>query len=385
MSKIPPHGTYRIEVISLPEEIDDQKNLPLELQYIFSVAPEKRAVLREILANGKAIGIRTITHTPENILKAIQFVSETTQHNCVLTWLTPFLRDNHQPIFTTQEDNPKLHEALQEIRHARLSFKKCVLIDEDNLGISDSERRLMTELSEIIYPLAIDTIVNRTILDNANERTEIAQSIIKTMFIIGPIAHVLEKFASGIGKVFAASTDDLLGEAAEIMALRGSGFGWNVLKKRFMVLIPVFGLATFGAFRVEHFLEKGQVILAGVVFGVSAVALSLTTAIQSIGMYHHSIKQLRLEKKLRTDVKNRSPWVEAIIQDFTNPARLGLLIGAAMAPIMGIAAAVSGLMHNGWVLAGVGATESIVAGITVMTSSRLNEWRFKHQLQKRIK
>ena len=66
----------------------------------------------------------------------------------------------------------------------------------------------------------------------------------------------------------------------------------------------------------------------------------------------------------------------ALIQDFTNPARLGLLIGAFLTPIMGVLAAFLGWMSNGWVLAIVGSTESIVAGLTVIFAGRLNEWRF---------
>lgn len=381
-------GSYQIRTVSLPEELDHDDILPVELRYIFSTKPELRPRIREILSQGKAIGIRTITHTPQNILDAVRVITERSQHNCILTWLPQLLRDNHLPRFTPQDfidakkHNQNLTEALETLRHNRLAFKKFVLIDEENVGISDEERRLMTELSEIIYPLAVDTIVHRTIIDNAHERTEIAQSIIKSMLFIGPIAHALEKYASGLGKVFAASTDDLLAEAAEIAALRGSGFSWNILAKRLYVLVPVFGLATYGAFQVEPLLEHGYIVLAGATFGFSAVALSLTTAIQSIGMYMQSIKSLRNEKKMST-VKI-SNFKMAIIQDFTNPARLGLLIGALLAPVMGILAATAGWMSNGWILAAVGSTESIVAGLTVILSSRINEWRFARAIQQRL-
>ena len=72
----------------------------------------------------------------------------------------------------------------------------------------------------------------------------------------------------------------------------------------------------------------------------------------------------------------------SIIQDFTNPARLGLLIGAGMAPVMGVIGSLLGLMDNGWALATIGSTESIVAGITVISSGHINEWRFRKKLRK---
>ena len=72
----------------------------------------------------------------------------------------------------------------------------------------------------------------------------------------------------------------------------------------------------------------------------------------------------------------------AIIQDFTNPARLGLLLGAAMAPVFGIIGSLLHLMSNGWILALIGASESIVAGITVMTSGYIDTMRFRKKLKR---
>ena len=242
----------------------------------------------------------------------------------------------------------------------------------------------MTGLNEVIYPLAIDYSVFRVVADNARERTRIAQGIIKALLIIGPIAHFLEKFLPGAGKVFTASADDILAESAELSALRGSGFTWRELAKRARILVPVFALATWGAFSVEGLLHENKIIMAGVVFGLSAVALSLTTAVQSFFMYLSSIKKVAREGKI-TSYANSSLVRLALRQDFTNPARLGLLLGAGLAPIMGILGAVSGLMHNGWVLAAIGSTESIVAGMTVLFADYLNEKRFHRRLTKLIR
>lgn len=384
-----PVGTYRVEVISLPEECDWQKYLPIEIQYIFAKQPEYKEKIRGILASGKAIGVRTVKRTPENILKAVHTISVYSQHNYIITWLPQLLREKHLPIFSDADRQRaataghNLDEAVETLLRDRLRFKRLVLIDEENLGITSDEQRFMTELSELIYPLAVDYSVFRVIADNATERTEIAQSIIKALLFVGPIAHALEKYAGGVGKLFAASADDLLGESAEIMALRGSGFSWKELAKRGRILIPVFALATYGAFKVHHLIESGHLVQGGIVFGLSAVALSLTTAIQSIFMYRKNVVQLVTEKKLFL-TPERSLTKLALIQDFTNPARLGLILGASLAPITGMTAALLGLMSNGWVLAAVGSTESIVAGLTVIFSNKINEWRFRRQLQRRI-
>ncbi len=384
-----PVGTYRIEVVSLPEECDWEEHLPMEIRYIFSREQESKAKIRAILAKGKAIGVRTVLKTPENILKAVHTISVHSQKNFIVTWLPQLLKDKHLPKFTqadyerAREQGEDLDGAVETIVRDRLRFKRLVFIDEENTGITSEEQRFMTELSEIMYPLAVDYSVFRVIADNADARTEVAQSIVKALFFVGPIAHILEKFAAGVGKIFAASVDDLLGESAEIMALRGSGFSWGELTKRSRVLIPVFILASYGAFSVEGLLEGGQLILGGIIFGISAVALSLTTAIQSFFMYQKNISVLDSENKLTLDQKSIKKEL-AFRQDFTNPARLGLLLGACFAPLFGILGAVLGVMHNGWVLAAIGSTESIVAGITVFYANQINEKKFKRKLLRTI-
>ncbi len=382
-----PVGTYKIDVISIPEECDFEDTLPIEIQYIFKKFPAYKEKMRTILANGKAIGVRTVLKTPENVLRAVHTVAVFSQYNYILTWLPELLKDKHYPTITDHDrfealkHDANLDEAIEIIVRDRLRFKRLVLIDEENIGIKDAEQRFMTELSELIYPLQVDYAVHRVVNDNAHERTKVAQTIVKALLIVGPIAHILEKFAAGVGKVFAAFTDDLLGEAAELTALRGSGFTWRQLIRRSRILIPVLVLATWGAYSVEELLATGHMVWGGIIFGFSAVALSLTTAIQSFFMYRKNATTLAEENKI-VNFSSRQITRLAIKQDFTNPARLGLFLGASMAPFFGVLGSFLGVMHNGWVLAAIGSTESIVAGITVLLASQINEHRFRWRLQK---
>ncbi len=375
-------------MVSLPEECDFEENLPLELVYIFRHYPEYKERVKRILNEGKAIGVRTLLQTPENILKAIHTISVHSQLNYIITWLPSLLRDKHLPIINENDRaraesyGEKIDFAIETILTDRLRFKHLVLIDEENKGIKPEEQQFMNELSEIIYPLQIDYAIHRVVSDDANERTKIAQTIIKVLLVIGPVAHILEKFAAGIGKIFAASADDVLGEAAELTALRGSGFSWRELSRRSIVLVPIFGLATYGAFSVNYFLETGQIVTGGVIFGLSAVALSLTTAAQSFFMYYRNIQKLLEQNKLKMEIKELGLVRLTLRQDFTNPARFGLLLGAAMAPLLGVTGSFLHLMSNGWVLAIIGSSESIVAGITILTSRYINDRRFRKSLRR---
>ncbi len=380
---------YALKVISIPEELTpkNEKYLPDEIKYILKETPYNREKLISIIEEGKAVGIRIFERTPDALLKAVSDISIYGQHFCITTWLSQLLKEGKKPIFTEEDyKHAKAHKVdldkdLNTILRYKTKFKQIVLIDINNSGITKHEQDFIAHLNEVLYPLAVDYIIFRIISDNADERTEIAQNIIKAMIFVGPIAHILEKYSHGFGKIFAASADDLMGETAELMALRGSGFSWRFLLKRLKILIPIFILATYGAYKVEHFLVAGHIIFAGILFGLSSVALSLTTAILSIGMYYHSIEALIKENKLKPHTRMKK-IVEALRQDFTNPARFGLLIGSSLAPITGIIAAVSGLMYNGWVLAAVGSTESIGAGLTIFFWNKISHWRYHRRLER---
>lgn len=387
-----PVGSYNIQVVSIPEELNYPESLPLEIRFVIIKNPEYKEKIKKILRTafgGKALGIRTVTETPQKILDAVNNISIYSQHFTILTWLPDLLKNNKLPKFSEEElqrakeKNIDLDAAAQYILAHKYEFKKIVLIDEANEGITEEERKFIDSLNEKIFNISTDWIVHRIINDNAHERTKVSQTIIKSLLFIGPITHVLEIYARGIGKVFAASSDDILSEVAELFALRGSGFAWKTLARRGRILIPVFILATYLAFNVEHFIEKNEYATAGALFGISAVMLSLTTALQSIFMYFNSIKKLVLEKKL--DIKSsQQQFILAFKQDFTNPARLGLGLGALSSPFiaMFIFVLLPGLTHNGWALALLGSTESFVAALTVFAAKFISQKQFEMKLKK---
>ncbi|MFA6429247.1 MAG: hypothetical protein WCV84_01990 [Patescibacteria group bacterium] len=378
---------YHLRIVTSPEEMTCVEMLPLEIRFVLTKVPERIMVFRDLLERGFGIGVRTVDHTPDALLKAIDHISQLTQENTIIPWLPRLLREGEIPVFSefelrlAEQKKINLYEEARLILARRFEFKKIVLVDLENKGLSESERDLMDSVNRDLYPFAIDYIVNRVLFDNAHTRTEVAQSIIKALLIVGPIAHVLEHWVHGIGKIFAASADDLLAETAELFALRGSGFTWRQLMKRSRILVPVFALATYGAFSVEGLIMQGRLGLAGVVFGASAVALSLTTAIQSIGMYRQAYVRLVQAKKLATQ-DSRALWRLALRQDFTNPARLGLFIGACTAPLMAavVFSLFPALVYNGWILALLGSTESLVAGVTVFSAARINRYVFRRRV-----
>lgn len=383
-----PIDRYHVKVVTHAAELSQSDLLPIEIQYVLAAKPERFEQFRSLLERGYGIGVRNVDKTPERVLHAVDRISRLAQENTIIPWLHRLLREEEVPVFTRDEleraeaGGVNLYEEARTILAERFEFRKIILVDLRNVAIGTEEQSLMRAVNEDLYPLAIDAIVHRVVFDNAHARTETAQAIIKALLVVGPVAHLAEHWIAGLGKVVAASADDLLAETAELFALRGSGFTWRQLAKRGRILVPVFILATYGAFQVEPLIEAGHIAFAGVVFGFSAVALSLTTGIQSVFMYRQSYQKLVAAGKLRLGT-GQSLWRFAFRQDFTNPARLGLIVGAFMSPI--IAAFVFTLApewtHNGWLLALLGSVESIVAGTTVFASGRIERWWFKRKVE----
>jgi hypothetical protein len=378
-----PIDRYTVTVVTNAAELTQGDLLPVEIRFVLAKHPERFEAFRKLLGEGYGIGVRIVTKTPERVLTAVDRIARLSQANTVIPWLARLLRQEEIPVFTRDEleqaekGGVNLYQEARIILAERFEFRKIVLVDLKNQCIGPEAQALMRQVNEDLYPLAIDAIVHRVVFDNAHTRTETAQTIIKAMLFVGPIAHTLEHWVSGLGKVFAASADDLLAETAELFALRGSGFTWRQLARRGRILVPVFILATYGAFQVEPLIHAGHIAWAGVVFGLSAVALSLTTALQSIGMYRQAYVRLVQEGKFTLGA-GQTLWGAALRQDFTNPARSGLFIGALSAPL--IAAAVFTLVPhltgNGWLLALIGSVESIIASSTVFAAGKIERWWF---------
>lgn len=383
---------YEVHTVTHPKELAMPERLPAEIRYVLAVQPKRIDAFRGLLERGYGIAVRRTEKTPERLLLAIDRISHHGQRNTVLPWLEDLLRDGVLPGFSAAEleaaekKGVSLYGESKLLMENRHEFRKIAIIDLHNRGITDGERTLVHEANQDLLPLAMDAIVHRAVFDNAHTRTETARAIIKALVVIGPAAHGLEHLLSGLGKVFAASADDVLAEVAELFALRGSGFTWRQLARRSRILVPVFLAAVWLAFRVEPLLDAGRPGMAGFAFGVSAVALSFTTAVQSIFLYRAAFRELVAEGKIQPGPR-RTLTRLAFRQDFLNPARLGLFLGALVSPCVAAVVFVgfSEWTSNGWILALLGSVESIVAGLAVAFSGRVERWLFARRVERAVR
>lgn len=343
------------------QEIDPaipSEGWPLEIQVLIAENPEAGSLINR-LAKKYKLELKTKTGSAEDVVSAIHDISTLTQHKFQTNWLKRLVKEDKNPKLTlgsdikqqvasyqaaqenlkqqiaqnqtAQEQHPdaagkyqakdeKLQASLQEverflaltqqdnleqdlqnkvelIRNARNDYKEFVCLDESVMREEDKED--LVHLNQMFKGINDDYALRRLQFDLSDEQSSEAQETVKKMMMVGPVAHTLEMMNLGaVAKIFAASSDDLMGEWAEIQALKGAGYSTKEIIKRAKVAVPVFAAATYGATKVEKLLEGGNNLAAGATFGVTAVALSLATSVQSMKMYKEGYKELVKEGKI---------------------------------------------------------------------------------------
>jgi hypothetical protein len=444
---------------------------PPEVKYALKKDPGLADLVARAQAEGVDIAFRRSEQTPPEALAAIERIAIISQGRFQQTWLPQLVRSGNMPKLTFGEGDLQRARSRELIAEDASEAEVRAQLERDVATIRQTAGRMMgfavgpgaprgleARLERALDALRVEHALGRMIFDDANRRTSGAQEIVKKMVLVGPLAHLFEHFGHGaIAKLFAGTADDLLNEAVEIGQLYKSGFTKAELAKRFYVNVPVLAAATYGASQVEHLQLTGHAAAAGELFGASAVALSFSSALQSIAMYKAAYDSLlregkiegkigplagdpRFQKVLREldharelvspagretllrevkthleglgsaiseqekaavldtlahldlaqiDAQVRSPaqlmrWKAAVKQDFSNPTRFGLLLGAALAPLVGAAAAKAGLLNNGFVLAAVGSVESVTGGLMVRAARRLNDWKHQRAVEREI-
>jgi hypothetical protein len=124
--------------------------------------------------------------------------------------------------------------------------------------------------------------------------------------------------------LFAGTADDLLGQYAMVKTMRGMGFSRGEIAKRMRLGVPVFAAATWAAAQVQTLLGSGRELEAGALFGASAVALSLTSALQTMALYKLAYDTLLAEGKIADKVGPLagSPEFQAALKTFERAGRL---------------------------------------------------------------
>lgn len=330
---------------------------PLEIEVLLAREPGAASILSGLAERGVPVRLQRLRETPTDVLDAIQLISVVTQENGTLHWLPQLVRDGKRPVLTPTPDGlrratelgmiedghidqAELERAVDRIA-ASTSESLRVVVGHNPAGITDASPEVVA-LNRALEPTRRLWATRRVMFDTSAAQTEGAREVIKKMMIIGPAAHGLEMLNLGVvASLLTGSADDVLGEVAQLKALRGAGFSRRELWRRAGVLAPVaigaMGLAGYSSVLIEH----GHPLLGGAAFGASAVALSITSAVQSVRMYRRAYDTLlrggkipgKLGPMMKREVQTRLRRLDRRLGRLTEPehrAELLKLVGQTL-------------------------------------------------------
>jgi hypothetical protein len=288
---------------------------PRELAIAFARDASLRDDLAALERQGARVYYQRNLLTPPRVREAISRVAILSQHNYTTTWLPTLLatRGRWRPNLGISESGRERAIDLG-IAHASTIDERELAHDLDRIlatldgsirfaiegaAVPDAAHAVEARLNRAIEDVRIEHARRRMIQDNAVERTSRAAKILKQIVWIGLAAHAAEQVLPGLAAPIAGQADDVTSEVAELYALHDSGWDWKQdLKPRLRVTAPVLVGAAGIASQVPHLISAGHPLVAGALFGVTAVALSVTTALQSVAMYARAYDDLVREGKI---------------------------------------------------------------------------------------
>jgi hypothetical protein len=287
---------------------------PLEVQYAIRRDPGLGALIEQARAEGVEIHFRRAERTPRDVLEAIDRIAVLTQENFVQTWLPALVRDGARPNLTLSARGLARARERGVLGEGASEAELRAQLERDVTTIQHASRHMMgfvtsrtsirhagldERLEQALDPLRVDHAIARMMFDNADDNTHEAQGLMRKMMLIAPAAQGLEMLDLGsVAKMVAGTADDLMNVYIENKSLTGRGFSKQEVRKRYVAQGAVLAAATYGLKQVEPLLDSGHAATAGALFGLSAVALSLTSTLQSIAMYKNAYDALLREGKI---------------------------------------------------------------------------------------
>lgn len=276
------------------------------------------------------------------------------------------------PTFTASEIRRAEQEGLALYEDARFILthremgKRLISVDASHQGAREEHERFLRDLNAALLPQAIDELLYRVGQDHASHESS-AKTFTKTLIVIAPFAHVLERWLPGAGKVWAVIASHLWEEGRELRSLHGAGFTWNQLFRRSHLFILVAILTGSIAYLTAGMASAGRPALAGALFGLTATALPLFVALQALSRSYHAIRALKEAGKLR--VHEQSLGSLALREHLLRPEYASVYLSALLTPSLaaGIFVTYPGSSQNGWILALIG-----IAGVGLRELMRVS-------------
>lgn len=376
MPSLLPLDVFHIRVMPSLTELSAGVNLAPELRSVVRANPEYLDALHRWMGEGYGLELHTLKTTPEPLLQAVKRIAELTQENTLVPWLPRLLQEGDMPTFTASEirraeqGGLALYEDARFILAHREIGKRLISTDASRQGAREEHERFLRDLNAALLPQAIDELLYRVGQDHASHESSV-KTFTKTLIIVAPFAHVLERWWPGIGKAWVVIANHAWEEGRELWSLHSAGLTQNQALKRSRLFILVAIITGYAAYLTGGIASAGRPALAGILFGFTATALPILAALQSLVKSYRAIAALKEAGKLRVhEEKNLATLAlrEHLLQPEYASAYLSVLLTPFFAAILFVA--YPGNSQNGWILALIG-----VAGVGIRELMRVcRDW-----------
>ena len=354
---VPSRDRFEITVASPAGEKYDRATLPFEIRFAIAQSPGADERMRSLFERGIGIGVRTTPRVREAVLSAVDRISKISQLKTIEPWCSQLIFHEEIPLFTDDDiaeahaRGCNLYTEAHVILSERFAMIRIVPVDLEAHGIEEADLSFIQELNRAVEPLSAAYLHHRIQLDRRADLPGLIRFLIPTLLVIAPIVQLFELWVQGIGRMFAALSDDVIRKSSELVLLHDSGFTTRQLVRHAVVYVPVLMLGIVAALAAGPLIVAGSFVFAGFLFGIASISFPIIRALQDYSDARSAYLALHHAGKTAS-VAGISATMMASRDLLWRPDALGRVLGLCLTPILGAFAffLFPSAVSNGWFL-----------------------------------
>jgi|GEM_PF-6826655 len=386
-SKKPVQPAEQWFVLSDPDAAADSDNWPRSLQYVIAIKPARQATLADLLQRGCGLGVCEKTGVSDEARQGVEKLATLTQEGVLHPWLERLLVRGEVPLWSAtdaqdaQERGVDLNQAVDAIKQHHREAKRFALVRPADGNPQDDDVKFIEELNVELASLHAAETARRLSVAVQPKQDALTLSIWISILVVGPLSHVCEMLLPGLGKVIAALGQSAFVEGRSARRAQQNGSAWWQVRRKLMPIVPYAALGIVLAIVCQLLVRSGSFVLAGLFFGLAAVAVPGARFFMRIGDVNRRYENLWRMGKLPANMTFR--WYEG----HDGNMRLIRLVSLCLSPIVSFLVFVSlpSLTSNGWLLALLGLFPWLATEFLGWAWERYEQWKQDHAVRKMLK
>jgi hypothetical protein len=370
------------QVISDSESMNNPKRIPLELQYAMAIHPSRHFFVKKILEQGHGLALGKYPKAENQVLKAVKIIAAT-HYGALYPWLEDLVVNNITPVFSEADlEDASLQgiDLLEQVAIIKNHVSRLVqvkIVESGAQALSLEDKKMISAMARDIQKIHSLQATEYLYRQSIHQKKHTALLLVIGFMIFAPIVHGLELLFSGLGVFAALLLPNLLIQATGAVAAYNHGTAVWQIKTHFKKHWPEIIILILGAILVQYFLSLGLLLLAGIVFALSAPILVLAQAMRRLLRAKNIFALLASEGKMTKS--SLVHWAKIYYGSYGIIYLFGL-ISAVIATAL-IFRYFSQYLHNGWVLMVLAVLYYPLSDLLTALWSKTADFRLKKRLR----